>query len=245
LSIPGVENWTREDIAIYFEEPCKLPIRDSKTWELTPSTTPNVPEYVVAEAITDSVDLFLLCLKPTSVVNLKICDFSESFLWTNEPKNIELGTPWMFAAPEVIFKEPVTPAVDVWSLAVVMYGIPTGGSNLFPTIAYFQNGEEDVLYSMVSRLGKLPERLWAKWEERGKYFDADGKFIGDAKSDMLKRLEHKIRRPRQMSEQLIQFISMMVCYEPEERLSADEIVRMLPEHWLNGPWENIVYSLDD
>lgn len=233
LRIPGIENWTRQDIETYFGQPRKLPIRDSN-WNIISSTTPNVPEYVVGGA--DGFELLKLCLSSTDTIHIKICDFGESYLSDGAPKTTAPNMPRVFAAPEAIFfQEPVTPAVDVWALAVLMHLLLSGGGLLF---ASYHDITKEVVREMVSTLGKLPDRFWNKWEERMEYFDDEGHFIGDTK--LLPPITGqfvKIYSDRMSPEEVATFEELarkMVRYEPEDRLSVDEVARLIPADWING-----------
>jgi serine/threonine-protein kinase SRPK3 len=39
--------------------------------------------------------------------------------------------------------------------------------------------QDELLAEMVRFFGKLPEAWWSKWEARGDFFDARGKWLGD------------------------------------------------------------------
>lgn len=80
----------------------------------------------------------------------------------------------MYAAPEIIFKDRITLAVDVWALAVMAHLLLSNGVLLFPS---YLGVRKEVLREMVLTIGKLPDRYWSMWDksEREKYFDEDGK----------------------------------------------------------------------
>lgn len=233
LRIPGIENWTRQDIETYYGQPQKLPIRDGE-WNIITPTTPSVPEYVLGEA--DGIELLELCLSSIDTIHIKICDFGESYLSDGAPKTTAPRMPRVFAAPEAIFfQEPVTPAIDIWALAVLMHMLLSGGGLLF---ASYHGITKEIVREMVLTLGKLPDRFWTKWEERAEYFDDEGRFIGNTK--LLPPVTGqfiKIYSDRMPPEEVTAFEELarkMVRYEPEDRLSADEVARLLPADWING-----------
>ena len=236
MRIPGIENWTRKDIETYFGQPQKLPIRDGD-WNITTPTTPNVPEYVVRGA--DSFELLKLCLSSTDTIHIKICDFGESYLSDGAPKTTAPNMPRVFAPPEAIFfQEPVTPAIDVWALAVLIHMLLSGGGLLF---ASYHGITKEIVREMVLTLGKLPDRFWTKWEERAEYFDEEAHFIGNTR--LLPPVTGqfiKIYSDRMSPEDVAAFEELarkMVRYEPEDRPSVDEVARLIPADWINGGGE--------
>jgi serine/threonine protein kinase len=104
------------------------------------------------------------------VCSIQIVDFGESFFSKGEEITKLLQTAIPMSAPETLFKEPVGPGVDIWALACVLYWL-LGGHTLFES---FWASRDEVLVQMVRMLGKLPERMWYKWEERIGYFHKDG-----------------------------------------------------------------------
>ena len=88
----------------------------------------------------------------------------------------QLHTPSIYAAPEIIFHDHVSPAVDVWALGVLVHMILSGESLLFISADRIK---KEVLRELVLTLGKLLDRWWTKWEDRSEYFDKNGLFIGD------------------------------------------------------------------
>jgi serine/threonine protein kinase len=172
LRIPRIEQISYQDLQTYLGEPYKRPLlaRDGKPV----TSTPHRPKYVVASP--EPLELLQLCLSSPEAVRAKICDFGESFLWDVKPVITRLNTPCIYAAPEIIFHDHVSPAVDVWALAVLIHMVLSGGSFLFYS---YYGIKQEVLREMVLTLGKLPDRWWTKWEDRSQYFDENGTFIGD------------------------------------------------------------------
>lgn len=97
-----------------------------------------------------------------------IIDFGQAFYLHESPGRIT--TPAQFSSPEVLYRTKVTPAIDKWSLGCTVFEICSGYS-LFKMIF---NPRIDVLKDMVAMLGKPPEAMWQLWDERQKYFNADG-----------------------------------------------------------------------
>ena len=138
-----------------------------------------------------------------------------------------------FAAPEVFFRDPVGPPSDIWALACLLYNV-FGNENLFPS---FFGDQDEVLSEMICTFGKFPDRWWSRWEKRAKYFTEDGTgFVGGestSKMDIQKRLQ--LLTPDTLGglepEEIAAFKSIllgMLRYEPDERMSAKEVVQLLP-----------------
>jgi serine/threonine protein kinase len=127
LRIPGIEQIAYQDLQKYLGEPYKRPLlaRDGKPV----TSTPHKPKYVVASP--EPLEVLQLCLSSPEAVHVKICDFGESFLRDVKPVITRLNTPCIYAAPEIIFHDPVSPAVDVWALAILIHIVLSGGSFLF------------------------------------------------------------------------------------------------------------------
>ena len=58
----------------------------------------------------------------------------------------QVNTPYVYAAPEIIFHDVVNPAVDVWALAVLIHMVLSGGSLLFNS---YHGVKQEVLREMA------------------------------------------------------------------------------------------------
>jgi serine/threonine protein kinase len=170
--LPGIEQKSHQDLQKYVGEPNKRPLsrRDGKPV----TSNPHQPKYVVSAP--ESLELLQLCLSSPEAVHIKICDFRESFLWDDKPVITQLNTPCVYRAPEIIFHDHITPAVDVWALAVLVHFVLSGGCLLFNS---YDGIQKEVVMEMVLMLSKLPDRWWTKWEGRSEYFEENVTLIGD------------------------------------------------------------------
>ena len=231
LRIPGIEQISYQDLQKYLGEPYKRPlsVRDG----IPVTSTPHEPKYVVPSP--DRLELLRLCLSSPGTVHVKICDFGEAFLWDVKPAITQLNTPCVYAAPEIIFNDHVSPAVDVWALAVLIHIVLSGGYLLFNS---YHGIKQEVLREMVLTLGKLPDRWWTKWEDRSQYFDENGMFTGDrSKLPEVSGKFLKMPPDRMEGKELEEFervIRMMVSYEAVDRISVAEVVRLTPESWMKS-----------
>lgn len=91
-----------------------------------------------------------------------------------------------------------------------------------------------VLAQIVMALGeKLSDRYWKMWEERAEFFDDDGKWVGDPTWERQEFLN--MPQDRMSGDELMlmeEVFRKMVRYEPKDRITAEEVVRLIPEGWL-------------
>lgn len=230
FSIPGFESWSLQEIRSYMGEPYKIAL--TRTDDQPVVVTPHLPKYLVPSS--DSFELLEYCLSVPEKIQAKLCDFGESFLWSNDTamQIRELHTPSVYAAPEIMFQDYVGPGTDVWALAVLMHTILSGGHFLFDSVHGIQ---QEVLREMVLILGKLPEKWWNKWSEKSEYFDESGKFVGDntrlppVSGNLLKIFPNRMADD-ELSE-LRRIILRMVPYEIADRIPVAEV-----ELWIEDSW---------
>jgi hypothetical protein len=87
---------------------------------------------------------------------------------------------------------------------------------------------------MIVVQGKLPEHLWLKWADRGRYFDDNVQWVADPE-----RFPHglvgrvfSIRSDRMDAAEREIFESMlwrMVAYDPKERLTMTEVADLISD----------------
>jgi len=227
LAIPGFDSWPVEKVYEHFGNPRKSPVIRMDGGPLTPAA----PRY----AVRPPNPLRLAKLFLTEDCNIKITDFGEWFLSADAEGPELLNTPIALAAPEIIFCDALSPKVDVWSLACVIFEVLSDHS-LFES--FFEDCDE-VLVEMVRTFGRLPERWWRQWDSRSTFFDDDGMFkpdLGDltrrARTVDLKERLGQIRRrdgDGQMElsgdlDGLEVVLGRMLRYEPEDRIGVEEVV---------------------
>ncbi|KDR80219.1 hypothetical protein GALMADRAFT_116853 [Galerina marginata CBS 339.88] len=149
-------------------------------------SAPHVPRYVVYSP--DHSPFLEAIFETPSLVQVKICDFSEASLHDPaRPEGVKrkLNCPNVHAAPEVIFDELVSPASDMWALGNTMHQILTGcgteGATAIPGAS--RCSRDQVVSEMVRLLGRPPDRWWTRWEARSEYFDEAENRICDTKEN--------------------------------------------------------------
>ena len=163
---------------------------------------------------------------------IRIVDFGEAFLSAEcIPKH--LHTPVWFAAPEVLFRDPVGPPSDIWALACLLYNV-FGNESLFES---FYGDRDEILVGMTYTFGRLPNRWWDRWEKRADYFAEDGTtYVGDKRAGPVNiRSRLQLLTPATLggldADEVAAFESIllgMLRFEPGKRMSAKEVVQLLP-----------------
>jgi serine/threonine protein kinase len=224
---------SQEYIEKYFCTPETTPLRVVRGAS-PPYSVPHVPRYVVYSP--DHSPFLEAIFDTPSLMQLKICDFSEASL--HDPAHPEgakrkLNCPNVHAAPEVIFNELVSPASDIWAMGNTMHQILTGGATVGATAIPGAPGcpKDEVVSEMVRLLGKLPDRWWTRWEARSKYFDEAENWIGDTKTNRtaepLGSCITAAYLPPDQKGAFEKVLAGIFVYEPQDRLTARDVVREL------------------
>ena len=164
--------------------------------------------------------------------SIRIVDFGESFFSTKcIPR--DLHTPVCFAAPEVLFRDHVGPPSDIWALACLLYNV-FGNSTLFES---YDRDRDEVLGEMARILGRFPNRWWDQWAKRADYFAEDVTGHDGDKTTSVVDIQTRLQGiPRDTlvglePEEIAAFERIllgMLRFEPDERMSAKEVVQLLP-----------------
>ncbi|KAF4850425.1 Serine/threonine-protein kinase SRPK [Colletotrichum siamense] len=226
LAPPDLSHLSTEDLYHKYGEPIKA-MTERRDGKPIPA---GVPPYIVPEIWFGdrSTELELQNAK------LTLTDFGEA--WKPALRSrYQLNTPDNYRAPEANFAEkenvPIGFPSDIWSLGVGIFEI--FGNHLF-------EGSPDpdgMLEDMINTLGKPPQRWWDLWEAKDEFFrgdvewDEDGTYpyrehilleervcgwIGDA---------HRDEMTNEEIEDLYSLIKGVLCWEPDDRLTADELLR--------------------
>ncbi|KAL3481334.1 kinase-like domain-containing protein [Aspergillus californicus] len=207
------------------------------------SPGPSAPKYLVV----DIKELYYCssATDPLRPKNLRLVGFGSAFT-VSDPKNYS-DIPVAYAAPELLLEDKCGVASDMWALACMIFYIRMG-EHLFPSWP----GDTDLaLATLVDHLGRLPDLLWAAWENRAEYcedeLDANGNVIwadditgaNDPPSTIRERLEKDQHggvmrqdgkeRSRHLSEQEMDLLSdllhMMLKYDLNERPTAEQVLQ--------------------
>lgn len=115
-----MEAWSDEQIYSHLREPKLNPLLTVEG----DSSGPEAPEYGVVVA-----NLALLGLE-NFTDTIKIIDYGESFFIDSPPQHP--GTKLVYAPPETILENRVSPSSDIWSLACALFHVRLGGLRVEP-----------------------------------------------------------------------------------------------------------------
>jgi len=140
-----------------------------------------------------------------------------------------------YRSPEVIVGCPYGPAIDVWSVACLVFELITGDYLFKPKED--PNGQhsrdEDHLALMQELLGKMPKRLRTQGKHSNKYYSRRGELrhIQNLESWPLHDvLSEKYAMTMTEAKELSSFLEPMLNLEPNSRATAQQ---MLQHPWLH------------
>ena len=201
----------------------------------------HTPEYFVSPP--SLCHLWTLCT--ASEPSIRLIDLSESFRLPFNPETQHLpGTPWEFAAPELLLDLPreVTLSIDIWALGCTIYSLLGDGSPIHSALRYIPYFLARIL---IFTGGKdfMPERFWNAFSE-----DPD---VGYAEESIRKNLSNLLDwdwglRPRDLAfegdadivpleaedyEVLKAVTAAALVVDPADRAPAGRILEIMREGW--------------
>lgn len=102
-----------------------------------------------------------------SIPKILIIDFGQAFYHHESP---DVLTPKLFMAPEILFSQSRSPALDQWQLGCTTFELCSG----YSLLRMLFGAKTDVMKDVVAMLGKPPDAMWRNWKERETYFHDDG-----------------------------------------------------------------------
>jgi serine/threonine-protein kinase SRPK3 len=144
----------------------------------------------------------------------------------------KLNCPRVYAAPEVMFDELVSPASDVWAMGNLLHYILSGGQEMGSSVISGRPNptDEEVLKNIVLALGKLPNPWWQRWEERRKHFDEEARPAEGVRGISRLVRTSKAYIKEEESEVFEKVLWGMFDYNPRMRLTSREVANRL--EWL-------------
>lgn len=200
----------------------------------TPAT-PTAPKYAVYPQ--DPDELLPFCSRAVTLV-----DYGSASRGS-QPKNAHTAS--AVAAPEILFPgaTPIGMPGDMWALGCTLYEI-FGDNMLFRSFFYKR---DEFVVEMVRMLGRFPDAWWGAWAARAEYCEDDGtlkptpdNISGEPRRVCLKERvvglvqgtdETDGRLDEQERVVLERMVEAMVRYEPADRATVADVVRMLPPNW--------------
>ena len=169
-----------------------------------------------------------------------LSDFGESYSPSSEIRHGEdCHTPLAMRPPEARFEPhaPLSYSADIWSLAVAIWeilGMKAVFSNEYTT-------EDEMVSQHIDVLGSMPTSWWENWEERGKFFDQDGRPTEGREVwlELEPAFEQGVQGYRRKLEMgvfggeetraILTLIRRMLTFQPEERSTIKEV---LESEWM-------------
>jgi serine/threonine-protein kinase SRPK3 len=162
----------------------------------------------------------------------KVVDFGNA-CWVDRRFTDDVQTR-QYRSPEVLLGAKWGPAIDVWSLACLLFELATGDFLFDPRAGKEWDRDEDHLALMIELLGKMPKRVWSSGSRSRDYFTRAGELRSIKKLKpwpLAEVLHEKYRVPKTEAEAFAGFLLPMLSFVPEERATAQQ---MLSHPWLDG-----------
>ncbi|KAI1372944.1 kinase domain-containing protein [Hypoxylon crocopeplum] len=191
-----------------------------------PPSSQHFPKKLVERAAFSGLDYSLL-------TQVRIVDFGQAFFVNNPP--LSLGIPIDFFPPELCFGYLPSPKSDIWHLACVLWKVHCK-SFIFPT---FFEIFEVLLSNIVSYLGPLPQHWMGRFNfDKYGYREPDKEpntteltcWFEDKppEKSILRRLSTEAPHlTTRQQEEYVRLLHNMLAYEPDNRLSAEDILKRL------------------
>ncbi|KAF8332972.1 kinase-like domain-containing protein [Amanita rubescens] len=228
-----VHKWSDDEIYSKFGQP-----RTDEVVTVNQSAPgPHAPREVVQAIDMTHLSVPVLLLEESIIV----IDFGQSFDTKQPPTDYNPATAILYCPPETLFDNKFSFASDIWVLACTIFEIRAG----YSLITSFLADEETVMQDFVTLFGKLPDPWWNAFKERHIWFHEDGQPKSpDYKSSIREKLQGIGERDEppideegpmieivgtQLEEDEVELLSdlleKMFKYNPEERITIQEVVR--------------------
>ncbi|KAE8151554.1 kinase-like domain-containing protein [Aspergillus avenaceus] len=193
---------------------------------------PNVPAHAVIPLYLGK-DAEEFSLSDARVI---LGDFGEAFSLDEVRRGEDCHTPLAMRPPEARFEPqaPLTYSADIWSLATTIWEI-LGMKAIFSS--EFATADE-VVSQQIDVLGSMPLSWWKCWEERSQFFDEYGRpkagryvwpRIEQAFEEGVQMYRRKSSRVCEFDGEetaaILELIKRMLAFRPEERPTAEEVLK--------------------
>ncbi|KAK5997966.1 SRSF protein kinase 2 [Cladobotryum mycophilum] len=187
---------------------------------------------ILGKPETRKVNVNLIRVLPSKYLTDRLCliDFGESYLSSSQSPAMRI--PFKYRPPEHLMDDenPVSsPNSDIWALGCTLFEIRQQ-----EWLVEDSCESTTVLKSMVTRLGKLPDHLWGKWEDRARFFDQGGNRLNEESDDEDETLESMLSEKsygagkkelftcEKEQKVFADLLRKLLRYESGERLTIDE-----------------------
>jgi serine/threonine protein kinase len=245
LELQGLDGLDEEQVLALLGEPETTDVNMRRDSHPTPEM-PYAPKYLVYPV--DFGDVNLSVISPRA----QVIDFGQSFDTSQGPPPPAFGIPANYAAPEVILDSSGSIAMDLWSLGCTLYEIRLG-RRLFDVFQLLALSKKSYVDEIASLLGEPPDP-WTKYYSVSDD-ESDTSATPSSPSSGVDGdtcIEPQVERARSIQEKLaschdctgercahprFQLISeaeattladlleRLLRYPPEERLSAQDVLK--------------------
>ncbi|KZF26973.1 protein kinase [Xylona heveae TC161] len=151
-----------------------------------------------------------------------LCDLSEARFGAEENQGYIM--PELFRAPEVILGMKWTYSVDIWNVGLMVWDL-FEKSHLFPGIKPDQTYDEvHRLAEMVAILGPPPLKFLERSDISLRFWDENGNWRGLMPIPDMNLEDLELRLSGEDKRGFLQFLRKMLCWLPEERMTAVDLV---------------------
>uniref|UniRef100_A0A7E4UZG5 non-specific serine/threonine protein kinase n=1 Tax=Panagrellus redivivus TaxID=6233 RepID=A0A7E4UZG5_PANRE len=180
----------------------------------------------------DDVDSFLMDENTSfKIVDLGTAQYRDNIV-TTEVQTLQ------YRSPEAILSAEIGPAIDIWSVACVLFEAATGDYLFNPRgnsfNLHYNRAAHEHFCCFISIMGSPPRDLgtvFAKSRIYKKLFDENGKFIHEphfGSPSLAEHIKRQINEPGVTA--FVSFMERMLCFNPMRRASAEELLR---HKWLH------------
>ena len=156
-------------------------------------------------------------------VHARLIDFEQSFLHTDKTL-ASVRTPLVFRAPETLLDSKWDLRMDIWSLACTIFELVTGQ----PPFDNFMPAKAPLVLEWMAMFGDVPR----EWSKRADAIvgDCTDEIDGGSLANWLCEMYFKGGRRVDVDfaevdiERLGDLLTRMMCYDPEHRLSTEDIL---------------------
>ncbi|KAF9559504.1 kinase-like protein [Agrocybe pediades] len=212
-TLPSLDDWSVERIySTFYGDPERDPVMRLDGQPLGPEVPPYTIPFVYfwnlgMDSLTDGA---------------KILDFGEASL-QDRPRT-SLNTPPPFRAPEAMFNDQIGPPADVWAFGCTVFDLWCQGDHSGMLFGQgFDRSVDGTVQQMVHLLGELPDRWTKQWKMKQAFLEDDGSSKREASLAALVGGLEEIND--EDKEGLFMLLQGCLKYEPEERMTAEEISR--------------------
>ncbi|KAG8801978.1 serine/threonine protein kinase, CMGC group [Serendipita sp. 405] len=177
-------------------------------------------------------------------ITVKIADLGNA-TWTDHHFTDDIQTR-QYRCPEVILGAPWGTTADIWSSACLFFELMTGGDYLFdPASGARYSKDDDHIAQIIELMGEFPKSVAFAGKYSGEFFNRKGELRHIHKLrfwPMEDVLHDKYLLSKEESRMLASFLNSMLHLHPQQRASADQMLKhpLISELVVQGEVDQII-----